>query len=85
MIKIPSGWEYILIDLEIDEKIVDSRIASRGTFYLFYKILLKEGQTQRLPWAIFIKKAKYKKGIPQINNTWQPRDRKGKFIKIENI
>ena len=55
----PKSWEYILIELEIDEKAVDSRIASQGTYKKFISYLIKEGQTQTLPWAVVI--SQYKK------------------------
>lgn len=56
----PKKWKFILIELEIDEVAVASSIASHLTFNHIYDSLLYEGQTQRLPWAIFISRSSYK-------------------------
>jgi len=81
----PKKWLYIDVVLEIDEKVVSKQIASHMTFQDIYNRILREGQTQRLPWAIFISKSNYKK--PGIINSgfWQDRDKDGKFIKIKPI
>lgn len=81
----PRTWEYILIELEIDEKVVDSRIASQGTYKKFISYLIEEGQTQRLPWAVIISQSKHRKPKPQLDNTWQERDKLGRFIKTKPI
>lgn len=53
----PSSWEYILIELEIDGRMVDSRIASHGTYNKYVSFLINEGQTQRLPWSVIISRS----------------------------
>lgn len=81
----PRNWEYILIELLIDERVVDSRIASQGTYTHFVMFLINEGQTQTLPWAVIISQSKHRKPKPQLDNTWQKRDRSGRFIKTKPI
>lgn len=85
MVTPPRKWQYIDIVLEIDGKEITKQIASHVTFQDIYKRILYEGQTQRLPWAIFISKSDYRK--PRIINSgfWQDRDRHGKFIKQETL
>ena len=81
MVVPPKKWLYIDIVLEIDGKETSKQIASQKTFQDIYKRILYEGQTQRLPWAIFISKSYYIK--PRIINSgfWQDRDTNGRFIK----
>lgn len=83
MVKPPRKWEYIKIELEIDGKVIDVRIASQSTFDRMYHDLLRQGQTQRLPWDTFISKANYIKPRKYLNNSWQKRDAFGKFIKTQ--
>lgn len=75
---------YIDVVLEIDGKEITKQIASHTTFQDIFKRLQREGQTQRLPWAIFISKSNYLK--PRVINSgfWQDRDRNGRFIKTQN-
>lgn len=82
MVKPPRTWEYILIELEIDGKVIDSRIASRFLFNSLYNSLLTEAQTQTLPWAIFISKFYYTK--PKVFDG-RDRDENGRYIKTKNI
>lgn len=78
----PKKWAYVDIVLEIDGREVSKQIASHVTFQDIYKRTLYEGQTQRLPWAIFISKSTYIK--PKVNSGfWQDRDRRGRFIKTK--
>lgn len=81
MVTPPKKWIYIEVVLEIDEKEVTKQIASHTTFQDIFKRLQREGQTQRLPWAIFISKSNYLKPrvIPDVR--WQKRDSNGKFLK----
>jgi hypothetical protein len=85
MVTPPKKWLYIDIVLEIDGVEVNKRIASQVTFQDVYKRILYEGQTQRLPWAIFISKSSYIK--PRIINSGfcQDRDRYGRFIKTNAL
>jgi hypothetical protein len=85
MAKPPKKWQYILIELEIDERVIDTRIASQSTFDYMYNYLLRSGQTQSLPWTLFI--SKYNHVKPRVINSGicQDRDRHGRFIKIETI
>lgn len=83
MVTPPKKWEYILIELEIDGKVIDSRIASHSTFEGFYKHLLRIGQLQTLPWALFISKSNYLKPRVYLDNRWQLRNKNGRFIKAE--
>lgn len=81
MVTPPKKWIYIEVVLEIDEKEVTKQIASQKSFQDILKRLQREGQTQRLPWAIFISKSNYIK--PRVINSgfWQDRDRNGRFVK----
>jgi len=83
MVKPPTKWKYITIELEIDGVIVSYKVASHVTFDKMYQNILYEGQTQRLPWAIFILRSYYRK--PRIINSgfWQDRDRNGRFMKVK--
>lgn len=83
MIKPPLKWAYTLIELEIDGKVIDNRIAPLAHFDRMYNDLLRQGQTQRLPWAIFISKSNYQKPRKYYNNYWQKRDNKGRFLKTQ--
>lgn len=82
MVKPPNKWKHIDVVLEIDGKVIDTKVTSHVTFKSIYTRLLREGQTQRLPWALFISRSNYKK--PRvINSGWgQDRDRNGKFTKV---
>lgn len=82
MVKPPKKWTYILIELEIDGVVVESKVATQVTFEKTYKNILYEGQTQRLPWAIFISQFYYK------NPTaidYRERDKNGRYLKTQNI
>lgn len=85
MIKPPRKWTYIFIELEIDGVVIESNTATQVTFEKIYNKLLYEGQTQRLPWAIFISKSYYRK--PRIINSGinQDRDSNGIFIKPQTL
>lgn len=82
MIRPPNKWNYISIDLEIDGIVVDTRITSQFTFEKTYNRLLREGQTQMLPWSIFISRHYFKK--PTVID-YRDRDSKGRFIKTQPI
>lgn len=82
MVTPPKKWTYILIVLEIDDVVVESKVATRVTFSKTYNNLLYEGQTQRLPWAIFISLYYYKK--PTVID-YRDRDNNGRYIKTQPI
>lgn len=76
MIKPPPGnWEHVLIELEIDGKVVDSRIANNGTYERMLKFLVSVGEAQSLPWAVFISKQEFK-----FNKKHRLINMKGKFL-----
>lgn len=81
MITPPKKWQYILIELEIDGKVIDSRIASHLTFDGFYKHLRRIGQLQTLPWGVYVSKSNYLKPRTYLDNRWQERDKQGRFLK----
>lgn len=82
MVKPPKKWAYIIIELEIDSVVVESKVATQVTFEKTYNNLLYEGQTQRLPWAIFISLFYYKK--PTVID-YRDRDKNGRYIKTQPI
>lgn len=83
MVKPPKSWIYIEIQLEIDGVVVESKVATQFTFDKIYAPILYEGQTQQLPWAIFILKFYYQR--PKVIGAWRDRDRSGKFIKSKPL
>lgn len=81
MVKPPSKWKFICIELEIDGKVVESVTAAKCTFEIMYKALLRDGQNQRLPWALFISKSIYQKHREVNIEDRYHRDKNGKFAK----
>lgn len=81
MVKPPSRWKFICIELEIDGRVIESVTASKYTFDSLYISLLRDGQTQRLPWAIFISMSSYQKHREVDVNDRYHRDKKGRFAK----
>lgn len=57
MAKHPN-WKRIVLELEINGRVETSRIAHTSTFDKYLKDLRAIGESQRLPWAIFIIKTK---------------------------
>lgn len=84
-VKAPRKWKFILIELEIDGKVVSNVIATQYKFQSAYNPILREGQTQRLPWAIYISKTTYYKAIESKSEFFQDRGKNGRFIKIKPI
>lgn len=81
MIKPPKKWVYIEIELEIDGVVVDSKVSTQFTFDKNYNRLLREAQTQTLPWSIFILRFYYRQPTPARFISYRDRDKNGRFIK----
>lgn len=71
----PVNWEYVLIELEIDGNVVDSRIANHGTYERMLTFLIAVGEAQSFPWAVFISKQEFK-----LNKKHRLIDMMGKFL-----
>lgn len=71
----PDNWEYILIELLIDDKVVDSKIASHGTYERMLTFLIAVGEAQSFPWAVIISKQEFR-----FNKKCRLIDMKGTFL-----